>query len=69
MNTQNGMSGRVNVVLPDEFYELIKDLAESERRSLSQMTAILVEEALTIRKLLNKDDPTQNKGKGAKVSG
>jgi CopG-like RHH_1 or ribbon-helix-helix domain, RHH_5 len=44
------MSGRVNVVLPDEIYKLVKELAEAERRSLSQMTAILVERGLTPRK-------------------
>jgi hypothetical protein len=52
MNTENDMSGRVNVVLPDEVYELVKDLAETERRSQSQMTAILVEEALAARGVL-----------------
>ncbi|QSJ17433.1 hypothetical protein JYQ62_00640 [Nostoc sp. UHCC 0702] len=33
MNTDNTMSGRVNVVLTDEVYELIKSLAVKERRS------------------------------------
>lgn len=36
----------MNVVLPDEIYEFVKELAAIERRSLSQMTAILVERGL-----------------------
>jgi len=58
------MSGRVNVVLSDEVYELIKNLAGTERRSQSQMTAILVEEALEARNLLKKS-PSPDKDKGA----
>ncbi len=57
MNAEKDMSGRVNVVLPDEVYELVKDLAETERRSQSQMTAILVEEALAARGMLPGKEP------------
>lgn len=64
MNTDNTMSGRVNVVLTDEVYELVRNLAGTERRSLSQTTAILIEEALEARKLLQKP-PLPDKGKGA----
>jgi hypothetical protein len=64
MNTDNTMSGRVNVVLPDEVYETVKNLAGTERRSQSQMAAILIEEALEARKLLQKS-PSPDQGKGA----
>ena len=64
MNTDNTMSGRVNVVLADEVYEVIKGLAGTERRSQSQMAAILIEEALAARNLLQKS-PLPDKGKGA----
>ena len=68
MNADENMSGRVNVVLSDEIYEVVKDLAESERRSQSQMTAILVEEALIARGMLPEKQPptpaTNAKGKG-----
>lgn len=57
------MSGRVNVVLPDEVYETVKNLAGTERRSQSQMAAILIEEALEARKLLQKT-PSPDQGKG-----
>lgn len=67
MNAHENMSGRVNVVLSDEIYEVVKDLAETERRSQSQMTAILVEEALIARGVLaKKDPPSPAKGKGGK---
>jgi predicted transcriptional regulator len=52
MNTSEDMSGRVNVVLPDEIYELLKELAETERRSQSQTAALLIEEALIARNLI-----------------
>jgi len=71
MNADENMSGRVNVVLLDEIYELIKDLAESERRSQSQMTAILVEEALIARGMLPEKHPPDSgtKGTGGKGKG
>ncbi|MBD2560486.1 MULTISPECIES: ribbon-helix-helix domain-containing protein [Nostoc] len=64
MNTDNTMSGRVNVVLTDEVYELVKNLAGTERRSQSQTAAILIEEALEARNLLQKNSIT-DKDKGA----
>jgi predicted transcriptional regulator len=64
MNIDNNMSGRVNVVLPDDIHELVKDLAESERRSQSQMAAILIEEALKARNLLKKETPSPSASKG-----
>ena len=57
MNTDESMSGRVNVVLSDDLYELVKDLAEAEQRSQSQMTAILVKEALTARGMIPQNKP------------
>ncbi len=52
MNAINDMSGRVNVVLPDDIYEVLKELADNERRSQSQTAALLIEEALAARKLI-----------------
>lgn len=46
---RTSMSGRISAVVSDESHEAIKKLANQERRSLSQMTAILVEEALMMR--------------------
>lgn len=72
MNTPGDMSGRVNVILPDEVYDLIRKLAEAERRSQSQMTAFLVEEALIARGLIPKkemvikEEPTKPTEKGGK---
>ncbi len=51
------MSGRVNVVLPTTSMK-------SERRSQSQMAAILIEEALKARGLLKKETPSPTAGKG-----
>lgn len=56
------MSGRVNVVLSDELHELLKTLAGKERRSLSQMSAILIEESLKSRKLFQEKPEEENKG-------
>ncbi len=71
MNTDESMSGRVNVVLSDDLYELVKDLAEAEQRSQSQMTAILVKEALTARGMIPQNKPptagtSSGKGRGKK---
>ena len=68
MNAEKDMSGRVNVVLPDEVYELVKNLAETERRSQSQMTAILVEEALAARGMRSGKEPPPQPEKTAKGS-
>lgn len=73
MNTDESMSGRVNVVLSDDTYEIVKDLAEAEQRSQSQMTAILVKEALAARGMLPKKQTpasgTSAKGTGGKGRG
>lgn len=71
MNKDESMSGRVNVVLSDDLYELVKDLAEAEQRSQSQMTAILVKEALTARGMIpqNKNPTTATSIAGSKGRG
>ena len=71
MNIPNDMSGRVNVIFPDEVYDSIRKLAEIERRSQSQMTAFLVEEALIARGILPKkemiaEEPSKSQKKGGK---
>ena len=57
-------SKRINTILSSEVYELIKNLAGTERRSQSQTAAILIEEALEARNLLKKS-PSPDKSKGA----
>jgi hypothetical protein len=71
MNTNESMSGRVNVVLSDDIYEVVVELAETEQRSQSQMTAILVKEALAARGMTPKKHPptsgtSSGKGRGKK---
>lgn len=63
MNTSDDMSGRVNVVLADAIYEIVKSLAETERRSQSQMAAILIEEALKARDLMAKPNQPSSTNK------
>jgi hypothetical protein len=43
------MSKRISVVLPDDIGEAVEKMAESEMRSLSQMGAILITEAVKSR--------------------
>jgi hypothetical protein len=43
------MSKRVSVVLPDSLGEALEQMATAERRSHSQMGAILIEEAIASR--------------------
>ncbi len=40
------MSKRVSVVLPEDVGEILEGMAKEERRSHSQMGAILIEEAI-----------------------
>jgi hypothetical protein len=40
----------VGLRLPEEVRQQVQDMADGERRSLSQMSAILIEEALQARK-------------------
>lgn len=49
-NSQNAfMSKRISVVLPDDIGEVVEGMAEKEIRSLSQMGAILIMEAVKAR--------------------
>lgn len=43
------MSKRISVVLPDDLGKVLEEMAKGERRSNSQMGAILIEEALKAR--------------------
>jgi metal-responsive CopG/Arc/MetJ family transcriptional regulator len=43
------MSKRISVVLPDEIGEIVEKMAQKEMRSLSQMGAILIAEAVRER--------------------
>ncbi|NEO29354.1 MAG: hypothetical protein F6K36_02645 [Symploca sp. SIO3C6] len=52
------MSKRVSVVLQDNVAADLEKLATDERRSQSQMGAILIEEALQARKALQKTETT-----------
>lgn len=47
--TDELMSKRVSVVLPDDVGEILEGMAKEERRSHSQMGAILIEEAIAAR--------------------
>ena len=40
---------RVTAVLPPNLFEIIEKMAKTEERSMSQMTAILIREALSKR--------------------
>jgi hypothetical protein len=40
---------RVTAVLPPNLFEIIEQMAKTEERSMSQMTAILIREALSKR--------------------
>lgn len=56
------MSKRVSVVLPDDVAEKLEEFATRERRSQSQMGAILIEEALQTRQALQeKENPSPEK--------
>lgn len=50
---------RITVILPDEVYEKVIKLAKKEKRSKSKMSAILIEDGLTMA----------NKGVNVEISG
>jgi hypothetical protein len=50
----------VGLRLPDDVREIVQQLADSERRSLSQMCWILVEEALAARRLWPTSEQERN---------
>ncbi len=60
------MSKRVSVVLPDDVAEKLEEFATRERRSQSQMGAILIEEALQTRQSVQEKENSspEKKGKG-----
>jgi hypothetical protein len=58
------MSKRISVVLPDDIGEAVEKMAESEMRSLSQMGAILITEAVKSRQG-ETPAPKDKKDKGA----
>lgn len=43
------MSQRLNAIIPDQVFEKLLGLSEQEKRTKSQMAAILIEEAITAR--------------------
>ena len=57
-SSEDLMSKRISVVLTDEIADIFERLAEQERRSQSQMGAILIEEALRNRYPQIADSPT-----------
>ncbi len=67
--TDELMSKRVSVVLPDDVGEILEEMAKEERRSHSQMGAILIEEAIAARKQNETPTPSSGaKGRGKKGS-
>lgn len=58
------MSKRISVVLPDDIGEAVEQMAEGEMRSLSQMGAILITEAVKARQE-NNSSALKQKNKGA----
>lgn len=60
------MSQRLNAILPDDVYEELLRFAESEKRTKSQMAALLIEEAIATRKAQKDENTTpKKKSKGA----
>ncbi len=60
------MSKRVSVVLPDDIGEILEEMAREERRSHSQMGAILIEEAIKARQVQQNESPASGTGGKAK---
>lgn len=56
------MSQRLNAILPDNVYTELLSLAEEEKRTKSQMAAILIEEALQARAEHKKTSSLKGKG-------
>lgn len=64
--TEETMSKRVSVVLPDDVGEILEQMAKDERRSHSQMGAILIEEAIRARQMQQKQLNEKGNGPDAK---
>jgi len=60
--TEYGVSQRLNAILPDNVYTELLSLAEEEKRTKSQMAAILIEEALQARNEHKKTSSLKGKG-------
>ncbi len=67
--TDELMSKRVSVVLPDDVGEILEDMAKEERRSHSQMGAILIEEAIAARIAQQNGTPSTSGGKHRRGTG
>ena len=67
--TDELMSKRVSVVLPDDAGEILEEMAKEERRSHSQMGAILIEEAIAARQAKQNDTTTSGTSAGGKGRG
>ena len=65
--TNELMSKRISVVLPDDVGEVLEQMAKDERRSHSQMGAILIEEAVAARQ--SKTDQEEESAKPTKKGG
>ncbi|KAB8316123.1 hypothetical protein SD81_028490 [Tolypothrix campylonemoides VB511288] len=65
LNKCSGASQRLNAILPDNVYEELLMLAETEKRTKSQMAALLIEEAIATRKAQENEAPLPKKDKGA----
>lgn len=59
------MSKRISVVLPDDIGEVVEKMAQEEMRSLSQMGAILIAEAVRGRITEENESTLPKKSKGA----
>jgi len=46
---------RLTAVLPPELYEVVEKIAMRDERSMSQMAAILIREALTAREISDRE--------------
>ncbi len=57
----SAMSKRVSIVLSDDAAEQVEKYATQERRSQSQMGAILIEEALQAREAQQAETPSSDK--------
>ena len=47
---------RLTAVLPTELYEVVEKIATRDERSMSQMAAILIREALTAREIRDRQN-------------
>ena len=66
--TEETMSKRVSVVLPDDVGEILEQMAKDERRSHSQMGAILIEEAIRARQMQQTQLKEKDNDSDAKLS-